>query len=253
MNHLQNSDSSEYPYIGAERLEQLRPYRFAAFGGSTLLNAFAHSRDRLLATLRGGRPAPSGVFEGLDRLTRDAHALRPDVLDRLEDEMDRLRLAWEVESAAQLTETTEILEDILVPFLRARVPLRPRAQGTAWAHDVVLRLLERFDVYGCVHASYDQDWRKGESRPNEPGACVRLALAAGWLGWSDLLVDPAASLDHLNVLLKVDDLVDAGVHQGEWQLSAFERDAALAALELESRLLRHWRRHRRRDEEWELH
>lgn len=253
MNHLHSSDSSDSPYMGAERLEQLRPSRFASLGGSTPLNAFAHSRDRLLATLRGGRPGPSGVFEGLDRLARDAHALRPEVLDRLEAEMDRLRMAWEVESVAQLTDTTEILEDILVPFLRARVPLRPRAQGTAWAHDVMLRLLERFDVYGCVYSSYDQDWRKGESRPNEPGSCVRLALAAGWLGWSDLLVDPVASLDHLNVLLKLDDLVDAGVHQGDWRLSAFERGAALAALELESRLLRHWRRHQPRDEDWELH
>lgn len=240
---MSHAHTSEYPYNGPDRIDRRRPYEFSAFGGAALLSAFSRSRAHLQRTLGDG-VVRSRAFDGLDRLTRDAEALRPEVQLRLEEEMDRLRIAWEVESAAQPTDTTEILDDILLPYLRARVPLRPRALGPTWAHEVLLRLLERFEVYGCVHATYDHDWRKEENRPNEPGVCVRLALAAGWLGWSDLLVDPAASLTHLNVLLKINDLVDAGLQHGGWELTSFEREAAGAALELETRLLRHWQRHR---------
>lgn len=246
------TSGSGYPYRGPERLEQRKPYSFSRYEGPEFLDAFARTRDHLQAALHQGPRIGTNVFEGMDHLAREANALRPEVQNRLEEEMNRLRLAWEVESAAQPTDTAEILEDILMPYVRARVPLRPRAQGAAWAHDVLLRLLERFEVYGCVHASYDHDWRKDESSPNEPGVCVRLALAAGWLAWSDLLVDPPSSLAHLNVLLKLDDLVDAGLHHDGWKLTAFETDAALAALELESRLLRHWHRRRRVDETWDL-
>ena len=253
MNPSQPFDSHDASYSGAHPFEQRHALAFSPNAGARALHCFPRSRDRLHRALASG-PAPGvEAFEGLDRLTRDANALRPEVLERLETEMDRLRLVWEVESAVRPTDTAEILEDILVPFVRARVPLRPRAQGAAWAHDAVLRLIERFAVFGSVHASYDHDWRKHESHANEPGPTVRLALAAGWLGWSDLLVDPSTSLDHLDVLMKLVDTIDRGVHEGRWQLSAFERGAALAALELEARLLRQWRRHRPYDEDMDLH
>lgn len=183
-----------------------------------------------------------GVFGGLERLARDARALRPEVQTRLEREMDAVRMAWEIEAAARPTETIDILDQILLPYVNARVPLRPRAEGPAWAHAALLRLLERFEQDGHAHTHYDHDWRPDSDEVDVPEVLVRLALAAGWLGWSELLVDPAASLAHLDLLVELNDRVDEHQRRSERWATSLERDAAAAALELERRLLRHWRR-----------
>jgi len=167
--------------------------------------------------------------------------MRPQVQDELESRMRALQLAFEVESAVQPTDTVEFLVDVVSPFVRARVPLRPRAEATAWAHRSLVRLLDRFADHGIVHTRYDHDWRPTGDETNPPSAVIHLAVAAAWLAWSDLLVDPAASATRQNTLARLIDHIDEGLHLRRWTLEPGDADAALAVIAMERRLARHGR------------
>ena len=198
-------------------------------------------RDRsdVERTLRSRHTRPCQESAHWDHLSRDAAATRPQAQDELESRMQALELAFEVESAVQPTDTVEFLEDVVSPFVRARVPLRPRARATAWAHRSLVRLLGRFTEHGTVHARYDYDWRPADDEANAPSALIRLAVAAAWLAWSDLLVDPTTSRAHQNTLARLIDHIDEGLHLRGWTVERHDADAALAAIAMEHRLARH--------------
>lgn len=216
-------------------------YRFTPYGGEGYVRSRPRPRRHLLETLQNAGASLDGDFARWNRLTRDAAALRPAVRDELETRIEALRLAFDVEWAAQDVDVAELLDDLVLPFVRSRVPLRPRAEATAWAHETILRVLERFDAFGVLYAHTDRDGRRTSDSPNPPAVIVRVALAAGWLAWSDVLVDRGTARTHLNVLIKAIDAIDAGMHRHGWKPTARELDVALAALVLERRLLRHGR------------
>lgn len=198
-------------------------------------------REDLVAGLQERGAKLTGDLAHWDHLTRDARALRPAVLDELERRIEGMRLACDVEWALQDVDVAELLDDLVIPFIRARVPLRARAEATAWAHECVLGILDRFHVGGTVPERMDTEGRPATGVVNTPSTVVRVALAAGWLAWSHLLVDPRASRAHLMVSAKAIDVIDDGLSRKSWEPTARELDLALASVVLERRLLRHGR------------
>jgi len=198
-------------------------------------------REQLDRTLVGrGASLPSDLA-GWSRLARDAASLRPSVLDELEHRMSVLRLAFDVEWAAQDVDVAELLDDLVLPFARSRVPFRPRAEATAWAHQKVLEILEQFQSTGVVHRQIDRDGRPTSDEPNPPAVIARVALAAGWIAWSELLVSPRTTRSFMGLLTRALDVIEERMQRDDWNPEARDLDLALAALRLERRLLRHGR------------
>ena len=198
--------------------------------------------NALERSLRAHAAAPTDSLLGAARLTRDARAQRPEIVDALERRLKALELAHEIEAAAGAVDPVELLDDLLLPFVRARIPLRPRAEATAWAHDTVLGLLDRFIGVGPSKPDHGTDPTRPDTTEEPAPMAVRLALAAAWLAWSDALVDPGAARAHRATLHRTLDAIDAGLRSGRWELRPTECDLALAALTVEEHLARHDRR-----------
>ena len=77
-------------------------------------------------------------------------------------------------------------------------------------------------------------------RSSSVATTARLAVAAGWLAWSHLIIDPATSGAILTLMGELLDRLDdlSCTHAAEF--SPADRGWTLAGLALEERLLHHW-------------
>jgi hypothetical protein len=198
-------------------------------------------RDRqdLGALVQTGATEFPARLEDFEDLVRCADTLRPDKLDELRAEMDRLESAWDALAADDRVSMAEWIESICSPWLVARAPLRASGLEPSWSSDFLLALLTDFDAAGQVIVSVDRGWNRPSRKSADVATTSRLAVAAGWVAWSQLIVDPDLAESAVNVLGELVDRLDSLAHSGA-AFTAKDRGWTLAALALEERLLRHW-------------
>lgn len=213
------------------------------FGGRGLRHPRQRDRAELEAFATPGAGQPLGALARFDSLFRDAEATRPDRLAALREEMSRLEDRFSAVAPDERVPVAEWVESICRPWILARAPLRGRGLEPSWAVDFLLRLLGDFDRSGQVIESVDPGWRRPVRAPHDVAATARLAVAAGWISWSHLIVDPGLAAPALTLLGELLDRLDALAHGP--RAAAFgpdDRGWVLSAIALERRLLRHWRR-----------
>lgn len=224
--------------VGPERLQHPKPYSFAPYEGEAFLTAHRAARDTWRAILE--RTADLGVAwrEALStppRVESSADSQRRIALD------DHLRRQWEMAAARGPVRAAEWLERIVTAHVHEGLPLRETPGEPQWSFDTVLRWVERFEAFGCLHAEYDGAWRRAASDPNRPEVITRLALAAAWAAHG--ADDPAHLAIFLNALLKANDLLQAQCTHGAARLGTSEQRLALSAVLLEERLVDRITRH----------
>jgi hypothetical protein len=217
------------------------PARFSAgdFGGRGVRRVRIRDRHELEAFANAGQPRTPVSLETVDDLVRDANTLRPENLNALRGEMDRLQSEWESLDEGDRASVSEWIESICLPWIKARVPLRGNGLEPSWAGGFLLSLLSDFDSSGQVVDSIDPGWQRPSRSAGDVETTARLAVAAGWLGWSHLIVDPRLALSAVNVLGELLDRLDRLTHS-DASFSASDRGWTLTAIALERRLLRHW-------------
>lgn len=219
-----------------------RPDLSGPFGGRGVRHPRRRDRSELEAFARQGASEPLGTIDGFEDLVRDAEAMRPARLEVLRQEMARLEDEFRSLGADDRLSAAEWTEAICRPWVLARVPLRGRGLEPSWAVDFLLALLADFDRSGQVVTNVDPAWRRCVRESRDVAATARLALAAGWISWSHLIVDPALAGAALTLAGELLDRLDALAHgPGSAAFDAEDRGWTLAALALERRMLRHWR------------
>jgi hypothetical protein len=220
---------------------QHRASRFPArdFGGRGVRRVRVRDRHELEAFASANNPEPPVSLETVDDLVRDANTLRPENLNALRGEMDRLQSEWESLDEGDRASVAEWIQSICLPWLKARMPLRGNGLEPSWASDFLLSLLSDFDSSGQVVDSIDPGWERPSRSSGDIETTARLAVAAGWIGWSHLIVDPGLALSAVNVLGELLDRLD-GLAHSDATFSASDRGWTLTAVALERRLLRHW-------------
>ena len=224
--------------VGPGRLERAKPYSFAPYEGEAFLIAHRAARHTWRALIER--------TTDLDESWRAAMASSP----RLETSADHQRRIaldehlhheWDRAAARGPVRTAEWLERIATAHIHECLPLRENPDEPQWSFETVLRWVERFEAFGCLHAEYDVEWRRVASDPNRPEVVARLALAAAWAAHG--AVDPAHLVIFLNALLKANDLLQAQCTHGAARLGTSERRYALSALLIEERLVERIRHH----------
>jgi hypothetical protein len=153
--------------------------------------------------------------------------------------MDRLQAQWNALDPADRASVAEWIESICSPWIEARVPLRGNGLDPFWACDFLLSLLSDFDASNQVIVSVDPGWHRPSRGTDDVRTTARLAVAAGWIAWSHLIVDPGLAESAVNVLGELLDRLDSLAHS-DARFSAADRGWTLTAVALERRLLRHW-------------
>ena len=215
--------------------------RFPAgdFGGRGVRRVRIRDRHELEAFASAHHPELPVSLESVDDLVRDANTLRPENLNALRKNMDRLQSEWESLDEGDRASVAEWIQSICLPWLQARMPLRGNGLAPSWAGDFLLSLLSDFDSSGQVINSIDPEWQRPSRSSGDVETTARLAVAAGWIGWSHLIVDPGLALSAVNVLGELLDRLD-GLAHSDAAFSASDRGWTLTAVALERRLLRHW-------------
>ncbi len=180
-------------------------------------------------------------FDKLDALVRDADAMSPARLVELQDRMARLQHEWESLAADERVCVSEWVESICRPWIEARVPLRGNGLEPSWATDLLLTLLIDFDSSGQVIETVDAAWERPARASGNVSTTARLAVAAAWISWSHLIVDPGLSQAALTMLGDLLDRLETLSHdESGTRFETADRAWTRAAITLESRLLRHW-------------
>jgi hypothetical protein len=226
-----------YPYDGPQRLDEPKPYSFSGCGGVDFLGQFARSRARALAEL--GADERSAL---VDRHLPTARTYVPtDGMAGCGGELRLLWQKWTGDGAPESIVTAQLLEELIVAIADGPDGLLGMANEARWAREVVTRLLQRFEIYGCVHEEYDRNWRRLRSAPNAPDVIHRLALLGAWLAWLDAPLRRESSVAWLNATIKLLDLAVAGVLHGGWVIGSVGSARLAAAIRLEGRLVDGWR------------
>lgn len=211
------------------------------FGGRGVRRPRRRDRSELQAFAGRSAAEPFGAIDGFDDLVRDAEAMRPDRLSALRAEMAGLEDRFAALGPDERVSVAHWIESICRPWVLARVPLRGRGLEPSWEIDFLFALLSDFDRSDRVVTDVDPAWRRPARDARDVATTARLAVAAGWLAWSHLIVDPALAAASMAVLGELLDRLDGLAHGATSAgFSADDRGWTLAALALERRLLRHW-------------
>lgn len=209
------------------------------FGGRGVRGVRLRDRQDLARFARGGKTDFPARLEDFEDLVRCADTLRPEKLDELRVAMDRLEDEWTALAQDDRVSTAEWVESICSPWLVARAPMRAGGLAPTWSTDFLLALLSDFDASGQVIDSVDRGWQRPSRKAADVSTSARLAVAAGWVAWSHLIVDPELAESAVNVLGELLDRLDSVSHSTA-TFSPADRGWTLAALALEERLVRHW-------------
>ena len=210
------------------------------FAGRGVRHPRRRNRSGLDAFARNGTIEPIADVAHFDYLVRDADAMHPEILSSLSDRMARLQHQWESLRPDDRACIADWIDSICRPWLEARVPLRGTGLEPDWAHDFLLSLLEEFDASGQLIESADPSGQKPTLSSTSVSTTARLAVAAGWLSWSHLIVDPALSEATLTLMGELLDRLEDLACTNPDGFGPADRGWTLAALALEERLLRHW-------------
>lgn len=209
------------------------------FGGRGVRRVRVRDRHELEEFASAGKPVLPVELDDIEDLVRDAKTLHPENLNSLRADMDRLQAEWESLESGDRASIAEWIESICSPWINARVPLRGNGLDPFWASDLLLSLLSDFDSSGQVIDSVDPAWHRPSRSTGNVVTTARLAVAAGWIAWSHLIVDPGLAESALNVLGELLDRLDKLTH-ADAVFSPADRGWTLTAVALERRLLRHW-------------
>jgi hypothetical protein len=209
------------------------------FGGRGVRHVRLRNRDDLRRFAQTGPTEFPTLVDSFARLVRDADTLHPRKLAELRTAMDLIEERWHALADDDRASVAEWIESICTPWLVARAPLRANGLSPSWSSQFLLALLSDYDASGQVIRTVDRAWERPSRSASDVATTARLAVAAGWMAWSHLIVDPRLAESSLNVLGEVLDRLDSLAHTGG-TFSAADRGWTLAALTLEERLLRHW-------------
>jgi len=209
------------------------------FGGRGVRRVRLRDRNDVSSFARAGKATFPMPLEEFEDLVRCADTLHPEKLDDLRDEMDRLEEQWNELQSDDRASVAEWVESICTPWLVAKAPMRASGLGPSWSGDLLIALLTDFDASGQVIDTVDQAWNRPSRSAGDVATTARLAVAAGWVAWSHLIVDPELAESAVNVLSELVDRLDTLAHS-EATFSTADRGWTLAALALEERLVRHW-------------
>lgn len=182
-----------------------------------------------------------GPLARLRDLSRSADLLAPSAFSALSERLDQVRNTFEDVEREQPIDTLQLSEAVLVPHLEAGIPLRRHREGASWAREALERRLEHFEQSDVVRAAIDISGERHRGPNDRVETLARLAVGAGWLGWSDLLVDGPSSRRQLQRLSRLLDRAERTLGQAETDPDRQTLGWLLGALSLEKRLLRHWR------------
>ena len=210
------------------------------FGGRGLRRPRRRDRNELHVFARDGAVEPLAGLAHFDTLVRDADAMHPEILNALDDRMARLQHQWESLQPDDRVCTADWIDSICRPWLEARVPLRGNGLEPTWAHDFLFSLLQDFDSSGQLIDSTDAAGQKPNCSATSISTTARLAVAAGWLAWSHLIVDSAVSGAALTLMGELLDRLEDLSCTHAAGFSPADRGWTLGGLALEQRLLRHW-------------
>jgi hypothetical protein len=233
---MNNETTLEYPGHSAPFADSPA----GRFGSRGVRRPRRRNRNELDAFARNGAIEAVAELAHFDTLVRDADAMHPEILNALDDRMARLQHQWESLDPDDRVCTADWIDLICRPWLEARVPLRGNGLEPAWAHDFLFSLLQDFDTSGQLIESTDAAEEKPQRSATSIATTARLAVAAGWLAWSHLIVDPAVSGATLTLLSELLDRLDNLSCTHATGFTPADRGWTLAGLALEERLLRHW-------------
>ncbi len=210
------------------------------FGGRGVRHPRRRDRSELDGFAHSGAIEPIAEPTHFNALVRDADAMHPEILSALGDRMARLQHQWESFHPDDRVCIADWIDSICRPWIEARVPLRGNGLEPAWAHDFLFSLLQDFDTSGQLIESVDAAGQKPSRSATSIATTSRLAVAAGWLAWSHLIVDPAISGAALTLMGELLDRLDDLSCTRAAEFSPADRGWTLAGLALEERLLCHW-------------
>jgi hypothetical protein len=210
------------------------------FGGRGVRHPRRRDRSGLSAFANSGVTDPIAGLSHFDALVRDADAMHPEVLSSLADRMARLQHQWESLRPDDRACVADWVDSICRPWLEARVPLSGNGLEPSWAHEFLLSLLQEFDASGQLIESAGPSGQRPTLSSTSVATTSRLAVAAGWLSWSHLIVDPALSGATLTLMGELLDRLEDLACTHPAGFSPVDRGWTLAGLALEQRLLRHW-------------
>ena len=209
------------------------------FGGRGVRRMRLRNRDDLRHFAQAGPTEFPTSIDAFAHLVRDADTLHPRKLAELRGAMDQIEQRWQALADDDRASVAEWIESICTPWLVARAPLRANGLSPSWSSQFLLALLSDYDASGQAIRTVDRAWERPSRSASDFTTTSRLAVAAGWMAWSHLIVDPRLAESSLNVLSELLDRLDSLSHSGA-TFSAADRGWTLAALTLEERLLRHW-------------
>jgi hypothetical protein len=209
------------------------------FGGRGVQRVRLRDRNHVMSFARDGKATFPTPLEEFEDLVRCANTMHPEKLDDLRKEMDRLEEQWNELQDDDRASVAEWVESVCTPWLVARAPLRAGGLGPSWSTDFLIALLTDFDASSQVIDTVDRAWNRPSRSVSDVATTSRLAVAAGWVAWSHLIVDPELAESAVNVLGELVDRLDSMAHSGA-AFTAADRGWTLAALALEERMVRHW-------------
>lgn len=226
--------TSSYDYDSRGRIDNRKPYSFSPLEGDGFLPAFREARKAAARALNADPNEVCRYVPARRFAVRSAESLA-----------DPTPLAgvwsrWHGYVAPASIDLELLLDELVEALAEDPGILLAVSRESLWAREVLDRLLQRFEVYGCVHREYDLNWRRRAPQPNPPVVVARLALLASWIAWSHVPLHRAYSLAWLNATLKLLDLVSSGVRHHGWQLGAMDRARVAAAIETEASLVQRW-------------